>query len=92
MFISLVDAKTYDVKDDIIELYNEFGSIRLRAKISDFMPKGALWMPREGNDIEGKPKNIIVTDETQKLAGGPAFNSTKVRIVKVLGGPERKSY
>ncbi|MEM1539731.1 MAG: hypothetical protein QXK33_04905, partial [Candidatus Bathyarchaeia archaeon] len=30
------------------------------------------------------------TDETQKLAGGPAFNSTKIRKVKVLGRPERK--
>ncbi|MEM2169675.1 MAG: molybdopterin-dependent oxidoreductase [Candidatus Bathyarchaeia archaeon] len=91
VLMSPADAEAYNVKDDdIIELYNRFGSIRLKAKISDSMPKGVLWMPREGNDIEGKPKNIIITDETQKLAGGPAFNSTKIRKVKVLGRPERK--
>ncbi|MBS7646496.1 MAG: molybdopterin-dependent oxidoreductase [Candidatus Bathyarchaeia archaeon] len=77
------DAEAYNIKDnDIIELYNEFGSIKLKAIISMLMPKNVLWMPREGDDVDGKPRNLIITDETQKLAGGPTFNSTKVKISK----------
>lgn len=84
VLINPADAEAYTIKnDDLVELYNEFGSIKTRAKISDSLPRGTLWTPREGNDVDGKPKNLIITDKTQKLGGGPTFNSTKVKIVKV---------
>jgi anaerobic selenocysteine-containing dehydrogenase len=77
------DAEAYAIQDnDIVELCNEFGSIRMRAAISASVPRGVLWVPREGSDVDGKPQNIIMSDATQKLGGGPVFNSTKVRISK----------
>ncbi|MGQ9625070.1 MAG: molybdopterin-dependent oxidoreductase [Candidatus Bathycorpusculaceae bacterium] len=75
------DAKEHLIKDDdIVELRNKLGSIKLKAAISDALPKRVLWTPREGKDIEGKPQNVLMPDTTQSLGGGPAFNSTKVKL------------
>jgi anaerobic selenocysteine-containing dehydrogenase len=75
------DAKEHAIKDgDIVELRNKLGSVKLKAVISDAVPRHVLWMPREGKDIEGKPQNVLMLDTTQSLGGGPAFNSTKVKL------------
>ncbi len=75
------NAKAYAVNDnDVVELYNKFGSIRLKAVISSSVPEGILWAPRECKDINGKPQNVIVSDTTQKLGRGPTFNTTIVKI------------
>jgi anaerobic selenocysteine-containing dehydrogenase len=75
------DAERYGIRDgDLLELCNELGSIKLKAVISDVVPKHVLWTPREGKDIEGKPQNILMPDTTQSLGGGPIFNSAKVKL------------
>ena len=75
------DAENYKVREDyIVELYNELGSIKLKAVISSSVPRGVLWAPRESGDINGKPQNTITPDTTQKLGGGPIFNATTVKI------------
>lgn len=81
VLINPENAKAYAVSDDdVVELYNKFGSIRLKAVISSSVPEGILWAPRECRDINGKPQNIIIPDTTQKLGGGPIFNTTIVKI------------
>lgn len=83
VFINLDDARKYSINDtDIVKLYNELGSIKLKAVISVSVPQGVLWAPRQGKDIEGVSQNSIVPDTTQEIGGGPVFNSTLVKIRK----------
>ncbi|MDH5754161.1 MAG: molybdopterin-dependent oxidoreductase, partial [Candidatus Bathyarchaeota archaeon] len=81
VLINPEDAENYEVHEgDTVELYNELGSIKLKAVISTSVPKGVLWAPRECGDINGKPQNTITPDTTQKIGGGPIFNITTVKI------------
>ena len=83
VFINLKDALHHNIRDtDIVEVYNELGSIKLKAVTSVSVPQGVLWAPREGKDIEGTPQNSIIPDMTQKIGGGPVVNSTLVKIKK----------
>ncbi|MBU7011186.1 MAG: molybdopterin-dependent oxidoreductase [Theionarchaea archaeon] len=84
VFINLEDAKTHHIHDtDVIEVSSKLGSIKLKAVISTAVPRGVLWAPRQGKDIEGTPQNSIMPDTTQKIGGGPVFNSTVVTIRKL---------
>jgi anaerobic selenocysteine-containing dehydrogenase len=77
------DAKANGVHEgDAVQLSNEFGTIRLQTHISDSVPKGVLWSPRECEDLDGEPQNNVVPDTTQKLGGGSTFNTTIVKIRK----------
>jgi anaerobic selenocysteine-containing dehydrogenase len=77
------DAKANGVHEsDAVQLSNEFGTIRLQTHISDSVPKGVLWSPRECKDLDGEPQNNVVPDTTQKLGGGSTFNTTIVKIRK----------
>lgn len=84
VFINLEDARELHIKDtDIVELYNELGTIKLKAVTSVSVPRRVLWAPRQGKDIEGTLQNTIVPDTTQRIGGGPVFNSTVVKMRKV---------
>ncbi|MBU7024575.1 MAG: molybdopterin-dependent oxidoreductase [Theionarchaea archaeon] len=81
VFIGIKDALKNDIKDsDTLVLYNELGSITMKAVISVSIPPGTLWIPRQGNDLNGVPVNSIVQDTTQDIGGGPTFNSMTVKI------------
>jgi anaerobic selenocysteine-containing dehydrogenase len=81
VFIGIKDALKNDIKDsDTLVLYNELGSITMKAVISVSIPPGILWIPRQGNDLNGAPVNSIVQDTTQDIGGGPTFNSMTVKI------------
>ncbi|MBU7042684.1 MAG: hypothetical protein HXS47_03755, partial [Theionarchaea archaeon] len=41
---------------------------------------GVLWSPRQYRDLEGIPQNTIIPPITQKIGGGPIFNSTRVSL------------
>ena len=78
------DAEFHAVHDDdVIELCNEFGSIKLKVVISNSVLRGVLWAPRQGKDIDGTPQNTIMPDVTQRLGDGPIFNTTTVKIKTV---------
>ena len=84
VFINIRDAVIHNIQDtDIVELYNELGSIKLKAVLSVSVPQNVLWAPRQGKDIEGTPQNVIIPDTTQKIGGGPVCNSTVVKIRKL---------
>lgn len=83
VLVSPQDAKVYSLIDKgIVELFNDFGSIRVRTEISNSVPRGVLWSPREFTDLNGKPQNTIISDASQNLGGGSTFNSTIVKIRK----------
>jgi anaerobic selenocysteine-containing dehydrogenase len=83
VFINMEDARNTHIQDnDVVKLSNERGSIKLKAVISSSVPPGVLWSPRQCNDIEGTPQNTLIPPTTQKIGGGPVFNSTRVSISK----------
>ncbi len=67
-------------KGGIVTLYNELGEVKVKAIVTDQVPKGVLWSPRQLRGLNGEPQNLLVTGETQRIGGGPIFNSTRVRI------------
>jgi anaerobic selenocysteine-containing dehydrogenase len=83
VLINPEDAKALSISDnDIVELVNDYGSVRLRAEISSSISKGVLWSPKECRDLDGKPQNTIMSDATQPLGEGSTYNSTIVSVRK----------
>jgi anaerobic selenocysteine-containing dehydrogenase len=81
--ISPEDARTHAISSkDSVELFNELGRIRLRAEVSNSVPRGVLWAQRECCDLDGKPMNILVLDATQQIGQGSTYNTTIVGIRK----------
>lgn len=75
------DAEEIGVGEgDVVELFNEHGSVKLRVHVTGDVPRGVLWAPRELVDLEGVPMNVLADTETQRLGGGPVFNSIRVRV------------
>jgi anaerobic selenocysteine-containing dehydrogenase len=84
VYINPDDAKFFGVENnEVIELYNELGRTRIRAKVSADVPKRVLWSPKQFVGLCGRPQNILVPCLTQEIGGGPIFNSTIVRIKKL---------
>jgi len=83
VLINSEDAEHFGIRDnDVVELTNDFGSIKLNAVVSSEVLRGVLWSPHECLDAEGQPQNIIIPDTTQKLGGGSCYNSTVVKMGK----------
>lgn len=83
VWISSEDAKKNGIKNgDTIELYNDLGSVMVKAVVTDKIPSGVLWSPKMLTGLNGNPLNILTPSTTQRIGGGPIFNSTKVRINK----------
>lgn len=66
-----------------VELYNEYGEICLKSKVSDEVGEGFLWSPRPLIDSHSKTQNSLVPNERQSIGGGPLYNSIRVRIRKI---------
>lgn len=79
------DAKQLEIADgETVWLTNDLGRMRVTAILSDQVPKGVLWVPRQSEDTEKNPQNGLVCSIPQRLGKGPCFNSTRVRIIKNL--------
>ncbi len=86
LYINPVDAERRGIEDgDAVEVFNENGRIRTRAKLSTDVPKGvvllykAFWV-----SLLGWNANFLTTDETvQKYGNGSAYHSTWVDVKKV---------
>ncbi|ABL79026.1 molybdopterin-dependent oxidoreductase [Thermofilum pendens] len=77
--VNPVDAERLGVRDgDLVELYNEHGSVVVKAQVTELVPPGVLWSPRQLVGLDGSPQNSLVPTETQRIGGGPVFNSTRV--------------
>jgi anaerobic selenocysteine-containing dehydrogenase len=81
-WISPWDAERHGVQEGAeVTLFNEHGSLRVTAVVTDRVPRGVLWAPRELADGDGSPQNSLTPGAAQAIGGGPVFNSTKVRIL-----------
>ena len=81
VWINPEDAMAFGIQDeDVVEIFNEFGSVTLKAEITDKISAGNLWVPRPLIGLNGNPLNVLAPGTSQKIGGGPVFNSIKVRI------------
>jgi anaerobic selenocysteine-containing dehydrogenase len=84
VFIHPDDAETIGVLEgDHILVENKLGSVVVKPRISNEVPPGILWAPRQFTGLKGNPQNCLVPDQVQLIGNGPIFNSTKVRIRKI---------
>jgi anaerobic selenocysteine-containing dehydrogenase len=80
-----IDAEVLDVKENqVVMLVNPMARIMVKAVISDSVPSGVLWSPRQSEDIKGIPQNAMIRSLPQRIGGGPRFNSTHVKVFKPL--------
>jgi len=78
---NLKDAQDLGItNDDKVVIYNKYGRIKVKVYISDSVPKGVLWSPRQFIGLNGEPQNSLTPTITQKIGGGPIFNSIVVKI------------
>jgi anaerobic selenocysteine-containing dehydrogenase len=61
---------------------NDRGRMRAVISLSDQVPPGVVWMPRQSEDADGNAQNSLTASQPQALGGGPRFNSTRVVIGK----------
>lgn len=81
VWINPKEAADRAIQDgDIVEIFNELGSVMLRAKLTEKISAGNLWAPRPLIGLNGNPLNILAPGTFQKIGGGPIFNSIKVKI------------
>ncbi|WP_297501691.1 molybdopterin-dependent oxidoreductase [Thermococcus sp.] len=88
LYINPADAGERGVKDgDEVEVFNDFGRVWTRAKLSEDVPAGvvllykAFWVR-----LLGWNANFLTTDETlQKYGNGSAYHSTWVEVRKPNG-------
>jgi len=82
VWINPADAERHGVQEGAeVTLFNDLGSIRLTAVVTDRVPRGVLWAPRELIDGEGNAQNSLTPGVAQVIGGGPVFNSTRVKIL-----------
>jgi anaerobic selenocysteine-containing dehydrogenase len=82
VWVNPLDAERHGVEEGSeVTLLNERGRLTLTAVVTDRVPRGVLWAPRELVDDDGNPQNALTPGKAQALGGGPAFNSTRVRIL-----------
>ncbi len=67
-------------KDDLVILYNDCGSTKMKVKVSQDVPKGVLWAPRQSIGLNDEPQNALTPSITQKIGNGSVYNSTIVRL------------
>jgi anaerobic selenocysteine-containing dehydrogenase len=78
------DARRLGIGDGcIVEMASAHGATRLRAVVSDEVPQGVVWSPKETAGLDGKPQNGLVAGERQRLGNGSLFNSTRVTLRRV---------
>lgn len=67
---------------DRVVLSNGGGRVSMEAVISDGVPPGVLWSPRQFSDPDGNPHNALTSSTPQRIGSGPTFNSTRVVLSK----------
>ena len=77
------DAERLGMKaGDIVALANDGGQVKVEVRITDTVPAGVLWSPRQSEGLAGEPQNCLASSNPQEIGGGPRFNSTTVTVSK----------
>ncbi|MBC7094436.1 MAG: molybdopterin-dependent oxidoreductase [Thermococcus sp.] len=86
LYINPKDAEKRGIKNnDEVEVFNKYGSIKTRAKISEDVPEGvvvlykAFWPKLLGWNV-----NFLTTDDTvEEYGNGSAYHSTWIEVRKI---------
>ncbi len=80
--ISPVDAEGLGLKEgDLVILRSDEGSTALaKVRVDDSLPPGVLWARRGAKLLLGAV-NDLTTRKKQRIKGGNAFNSSKVKVI-----------
>jgi anaerobic selenocysteine-containing dehydrogenase len=82
VWVNPIDAEANNLGNgDAFTLVNEHGRLNVEAVVTDKVPRGVIWSPRELLDGEGNAQNSLTPGVPQRIGGGPVFNSTRVRIL-----------
>ncbi len=74
------DAARLGVGDgDTVVLSNPLGQMHLLAVLTDAVPVGVLWSPRQSEGLNSVAQNALMSSRPQEIGGGPRFNSTRVQ-------------
>lgn len=77
------DARRLGVKQgDSVFIANARGRVQVQASVSDRLPEGVLWCPRQFEEAADEPLNALMSSKPQEIGGGPRFNSTRVRVAR----------
>jgi anaerobic selenocysteine-containing dehydrogenase len=78
------DAEKMGIKDGyIVTLANDHGQVQVKVAISDSVPEGVVWSPRQSEGLAGEPQNCLMSSNPQEIGSGPRFNSTSVTVAGV---------
>ena len=73
------DAERLGIKEaHIVTIANERGQVQMKVTISDTVPEGVVWSPRQSEGLAGEPLNCLMSSNPQEIGSGPRFNSTTV--------------
>ncbi len=87
-FISVQDAEQYGLgNNDLVEIFNEKGSVIMRARITNQIPQGIIFVYRSAWTLDNSRINKLV-DPGRDSLGGAVYNSTLVQIRKQPARPE----
>ena len=78
------DADSRGIREgQMVVVENDGGAVQCRARVSDRVPVGVVWSPRQFEDADGRPQNAITMATPQTIGGGSTFNSTIVRVARL---------
>lgn len=79
------DAARLGIADGAtVSLSNDLGMMQVEAFVTDAVPPGVLWSPRQSVGQQGVAQNALMSSLPQEIGGGPRFNSTQVRIAATV--------
>jgi anaerobic selenocysteine-containing dehydrogenase len=80
------DATRLGIEDgQVVILSNEQSQVMLAASVTEAVPVGVVWSPRQLTGLGEAPQNALTSSLPQTIGNGPRFNSTRVRITPVEG-------
>jgi anaerobic selenocysteine-containing dehydrogenase len=82
--ISFDDARSRNISTgDGIRVYNEFGEIISKARVSNRIPKGSVVLPNGIWFSEGGGGNTLIAGRETDIGHGAAFHDNKVEVEKI---------
>jgi len=77
------DAERRGIQEgQIVIIANDRGQVQVRVTISDTVPEGVVWSPRQSEGLAGEPQNCLTSSNPQEIGCGPRFNSTTVTVTR----------
>lgn len=78
--INPCDAQHLGISEgSAVEVSTDLATARAKASISDAVPEGTVWSPRQWAG-----QNALMSSQSQEIGHGPRFNSARVKITPIV--------